>query len=255
MTQMTYDDVLTWWKQQKLDTKEDIYTVLDNFKVLFSYHSGKVENDNITLHDTREIFENGNVINYTGDLRTLFEIKNQKDCFEHLVEKIVSKEEITLGFIKELHLELMKGCYDETRYKKGERPGEFKKHDYVTGDGVGTSPEDVERELQELLSEINDAEGKDVLTIAAYLHLRFEEIHPFADGNGRIGRTLMNYYLMTHGFPPVVLHSEEKKTYYLALSVYDKTGEISGFKEFLKEQMVKTWEKKKKPSVKLSMFL
>jgi Fic family protein len=155
MTQMKYDDVLTWWKQQKLDTKEDIYTVLDNFKVLFSYHSGKVENDNITLHDTREIFENGNVINYTGDLRTLFEIKNQKDCFEHLVEKIVSKEEITHGFIKELHLELMKGCYDETRYLKGERPGEWKKHDYVTGDGVGAMPGNVPEELQELLESVN----------------------------------------------------------------------------------------------------
>lgn len=252
---MKYEDVLVWWKKEKTDTKEDIYTVLDNFKILFAYHSGKIENETITLHDTREIFENGSVINYTGDLRTLFEIKNQKDCFDFLVEKIVQKEKITLDFICELHRQLMKGCYDETRYKKGERPGEWKKHDYVTGDGVGATPEEVVSELSELLKEINEAEGENVLTIAAYLHLRFEEIHPFADGNGRVGRTLLNYYLMTHGYPPLVLYSEDKKTYYLALSVYDKTGEISGFKEFLKEQMVKTWEKKKKMPVNLNMFL
>lgn len=252
---MKYEDVLAWWKKEKTDTKEDIYTVLNNFKILFAYHSGKIENETITLHDTREIFENGSVINYTGDLRTLFEIKNQKDCFEFLIEKIVQKEKITLDFIRELHRKLMKGCYDETRYKKGERPGEWKTHDYVTGDGVGAAPEDVESELSELIDEIKESEGKDVLTIAAYLHLRFEEIHPFADGNGRVGRTLLNYYLMTHGYPPLVLYSEDKKTYYLALSVYDKTGEISGFKEFLKEQMVKTWEKKKKAPVNLSMFL
>ena len=252
---MKYEDVLTWWKKEKIETIEDIHTVLDNFKILFAYHSGKIENETITLHDTREIFENGSVINYTGDLRTLFEIKNQKDCFEFLVEKIVQKEKITLDFICELHQKLMKGCYDETRYKKGERPGEWKKHDYVTGDGVGTAPEEVEVELSELLSEIEEAEGKDVLTIAAFLHLRFEEIHPFADGNGRLGRALLNYYLMTHGFPPLVLYSEDKRTYYLALSVYDKTGEISGFKEFLKEQMVKTWDKKKKVPVNLNMFL
>lgn len=252
---MKYEDILRWWKEEKKDTKEDIYTLLDNFKILFAYHSGKIENETITLHDTREIFENGTVINYTGDLRTLFEIKNQKDCFEYLVDKIVSKEDITVSFILELHEQLMKGCYDETRYLKGERPGTFKKHDYVTGDGVGTAPEEVEAELQELLDEVKDAEGKDVMTIAAYLHLRFEEIHPFADGNGRVGRTLLNYYLMTHGFPPLILYSEDKKTYYLSLAVYDKTGEIKGFVEFLKEQMVKTWEKKKRVSVNLGMFL
>ncbi|MEE1314590.1 MAG: Fic family protein [Faecalimonas sp.] len=252
---MKYEDVLAWWKKEKTDTKEDIYTVLDNFRILFAYHSNRIENETITLHDTREIFENGSVVNYTGDLRTLFEIKNQKDCFEFVVDKIAEKAPLTPNFILELHRQLMKGCYDETRYQKGERPGAWKLHDYVTGDGVGSVPEEVEADLADLLAEIVEAEGGDVLTIAAYLHLRFEEIHPFADGNGRVGRTLLNYYLMTHGYPPVVLYNEDKQTYYLALSVYDKTGEIEGFKAFLKEQMVKTWEKKKKVPVSLKMFL
>ena len=252
---MKYEDILAWWAKEKLDTKEDIYTVLDNFRILFAYHSARIENETITLHDTREIFENGSVINYTGDLRTLFEIKNQKDCFEFIVDQIVEKAPLTSEFILELHRQLMKGCYDETRYQQGERPGTWKKHDYVTGDGVGSTPEEVETDLKDLLTELVEAEGGDVLTIAAYLHLRFEEIHPFADGNGRVGRTLLNYYLKTHGYPPLVLYNEDKRTYYLALSVYDKTGEIDGFKEFLKEQMVKTWDKKKKVPVSLKMFL
>lgn len=125
----------------------------------------------------------------------------------------------------------------------------------MTGDGIGTPPDEVEDELRELLDEIEEAEGKDVMTIAAYLHLRFEEIHPFADGNGRVGRTLMNYYLMTHDYPPLILYSEDKRTYYMALAVYDKTGQISVFIEFLKEQMVKTWERKKRVPVRLNMFL
>ena len=252
---MKYEDILTWWKQEEKETAEDLLVLLENFKILFAYHSGKIENDAVTMHDTREIFENGTVINYTGDLRTLFEIKNQKDCFEYLLEKIVKREELTIPFILELHSQLMKGCYDETRYKKGERPGTFKKHDYVTGDGVGTASEDVETELQELLSEVKAAEGEDVMTVAAYLHLKFEEIHPFADGNGRVGRTLLNYYLMTHGYPPLILYTEDKKIYYMALTVFDKTGEIAGFIELLKEQMVKTWEKKKKAPVTLNVFL
>ena len=185
----------------------------------------------------------------------MFEIKNQKDCFEGLIDQIIEKENITIEFIQELHYQLMKGCYDEIRYKKGERPGKFKAYDYVTGDGIGTPPDEVEDELRELLDEIEEAEGKDVMTIAAYLHLRFEEIHPFADGNGRVGRTLMNYYLMTHDYPPLILYSEDKRTYYMALAVYDKTGQISVFIEFLKEQMVKTWERKKRVPVRLNMFL
>ena len=252
---MKYEEILKWWKEEKKETREDILTLLDNYKILFAYHSGKIENDTITLHDTREIFENGCVVNYTGDLRTLFEIKNQKDCFEGLIDQIIEKENITIEFIQELHYQLMKGCYDEIRYKKGERPGKFKAYDYVTGDGIGTPPDEVEDELRELLDEIEEAEGKDVMTIAAYLHLRFEEIHPFADGNGRVGRTLMNYYLMTHDYPPLILYSEDKRTYYMDLAVYDKTGQISVFIEFLKEQMVKTWERKKRVPVRLNMFL
>lgn len=252
---MQYEELLNWWKGQSKNTADDILTLLYNFRILFAYHSGKIENDAVTLHDTREIFENGCVINYTGDLRTLFEIKNQKDCFQYLINSIVSKKKLSLGFILELHRLLMKGCYDETRYRKGERPGSFKKHDYVTGDGIGAPPELVETELNEMLAEISEAEGKDVMTIAAYLHLRFEEIHPFADGNGRAGRTLLNYYLMTHDYPPLILYSEDKMTYYLSLAVYDKTGQIDGFIKFLKEQTVKTWQRKNHRPEKLSSLV
>lgn len=252
---MSFDKIVSRWKNEKKDTSEDLRVLLDNFRIVFAYNSGRIENEEITLHDTREIFENGRVVNYTGDLRTLFEIKNQKDCFEFFLDCVVEKRELTLELICDLHRRLMTGCYDETRYQKGERPGRFKIHDYVTGDGIGATPEEVEAELKELLDEVKAEEGKDVMTIAAYLHLRFEEIHPFADGNGRLGRTLLNYYLMTHEYPPLVLFEEDKKTYYMALAVYDKTGKIDGFLAFLKEQMVKTWERKKKPAIKLNMLL
>ncbi len=252
---MNYEQILSWWKEQKRDSVADLRVLLDNFRVVFAYNSGKIENEAITLHDTREIFENGKVVGYTGDLRTLYEIANQKDCFQYLLECIVEKKEITLEFLCELHRQLMKGCYDEVRYEKGERPGMFKIHDCVTGDGIGSPPEEVEPELTELLQEVREAEGGDVLTISAYLHLRLEEIHPFADGNGRVGRTLLNYYLMTHDFPPLVLFDKDKEIYYMALTVYDKTGQMDGFLAFLKEQMEKTWERKKKPGVTLGMLL
>lgn len=252
---MSFDTIISEWQSKDKSTVADYRVLLDNFRIVFAYNSGRIENENITMHDTREIFENGKVINYTGDLRTLFEIKNQKDCFEFFLTCVAENREITLDLICELHRRLMAGCYDEIRYQKGERPGCFKLHDYVTGDGIGAAPEDVESELTELLDEMKAEEGRDVMTIAAYFHLRFEEIHAFADGNGRLGRTLLNYYLMLHDYPPLVLFEEDKQTYYMALAVYDKTGKIDGFLSFLREQMVKTWERKKKPAVTLNMLL
>ena len=76
---------------------------MNGHSIAFVYHSGKIENDNITYHDTREIFEHDGVTSYTGDLRTLFEIRNEKEA------------------------------YDIRRWQLGERPREYKHHDYVTG--------------------------------------------------------------------------------------------------------------------------
>ena len=115
-----------------------------------------------------------------------------------------------------------------------ERPGQFKKHDYVTGrNEVGLPPEEVESGLSELVTELNTYNGKDILKATTYFHLRFEHIHPFADGNGRVGRTLMNYYLLINGEPPVIIYDEDKKKYYNALEAYDTKEDIEPLMRFL----------------------
>ena len=239
-----YERIRNKFKEYKLSTVSDLDTVLHNFRILFAYNSGKIENEQIDYHDTREIFENGKVLSYSGDPRVLFEQQNQKLCYDFLREKIVSKEPISLELIKEVHAVLTAGTYDETRYiARGERPGEFKKYDYVTGiHEIGYSPEDVEPALSDLTAEINAYDGEMKLKAAAYFHLRFEYIHPFADGNGRAGRTLTNYYLLINGEVPHIIFSEDKKEYYKALEAYDKNEEIDPLYKFLKSQTVKTWE-------------
>lgn len=82
---------------------------------------------------------------------------------------------------------------------------------------------------------------KKILTAAAYFHCNFEYIHPFADGNGRTGRTLTNYFLMIHDLPPMVIFDEDKKLYYEALGIFDETEKLDGFVSLLKDQTVKTW--------------
>ena len=138
------------------------------------------------------------------------------------------------------------GTYDEHRFiERGERPGEFKKHDCVTGIiEVGYLPEKVEDGIIELLFELQEMPiDADILKAASYFHAVFENIHPFADGNGRVGRTLMNYWLMTHSEPPLIVYDEDKRLYYAALEKYDIEESIDDLYQFFKDQTYKTWEK------------
>ena len=75
-----YDAVVKMWQDWNIRTVDDLALRLDNFRILFAYNSGKIENAEINYHDTREIFENGKVVGYTGSTRTLFEQQNQKVC-------------------------------------------------------------------------------------------------------------------------------------------------------------------------------
>lgn len=233
--------------------RDELDAMLTDFRILFAYHSNRIENEDTNYHDTRDVFENGKVYGYTGDPRTLFEIQNQRDCYYLLLDRIVAREPLSISLIKEIHFELTKGTYDARRYiVNGERPGEFKHHDYVTGrHEVGSYPEDVEQDLQELISEIIDNEGKDVLTIAAYFHACFENIHPFADGNGRVGRTLLNYYLLTHNVSPVIIYEEDRKEYYRALERFDTDADLQPLKDFIVREQEKTWTREKRKAVSL----
>lgn len=240
-----YENAVKLWQSHGVASEADLDKYLDSFRILFAYHSGKIENEAITYNDTREIFEDGRVTGYTGDPRTLFEQQNQKLCYEALKPKIVAKEPVSLELVKEIHRILTSGCYDERRYiVNGERPGEFKKHDYVTGiNEVGSAAEDVEVDLKDLLDELRELGAANPLKAAAYLHARFEYIHPFADGNGRVGRTLLNYWLMISGHPPLIIYEDDRHRYYDALRQYDENEVLEPLAEFMKKETARTWAK------------
>ena len=235
-----YEDVIKYWQEQKLESKEDYMNILENFSVLFAYNSGAIENDKITYYDTKEIFNSGKVINYTGDLKTLIEINNQKDCYNYILSKVVLKSPISEEWIKKVHKILTKDTYDK-------RLGKYKAYDYVTEiNGGYSSVENVQNNMRKLIEKINSIKPQDneeIIKMAAYAHNVIEKIQPFTFGNELIERVLVNYFLMINDLPPIIIYNEDKKYYYLALEKFTTKEDISLIVEFLKYEMIKTWEK------------
>jgi len=244
-----YEKTLEMWESYDIKTVADLDLRLNSFRVQFAYNSAKIENPEVTYNATREVFEDKSVKTFKGSPETLTEISNQRKCYAFLLPKIMSKEPMTLDLIKEAHEITTMGTYDDRRFfELGERPGEFKKSDFVVGrNDVGSLPEEVEADLTELLDEIADvknlSEPKKVMKAATYFHLRFETIHPFADGNGRVGRTMMNYFLMVHNHPPLIVYDDDREEYYKALEHFDKGEDIEPLFDFFTQQLNKTWAK------------
>lgn len=239
-----YEKVVSYWKEKRITTDAELAEALNGHSIAFAYNSGKLENENVTYNDTREIFEHDGVSSYTGDLRTLFEISNAREANEFLLTAFGEKRPLDEELIKEFQRILTQKTYDARRWRLGERPGEYKRHDFVTGKNeIGAPPEDVHEEMAELVSEMVSIPDDKALTAAAYFHAKFENIHPFADGNGRAGRLLMNYILLLHDHPPIIIHEEDRREYYGVLEAWDEGQELAPLVDFLKEQTVKTWEK------------
>lgn len=94
-----YERTMELWRSYSIATSLELAAHLENFAILFSYNSGKIENREITYHDTHEIFKNGRVCGYTGDLRTLYEIKNLKDASELMYRWFDERKPISLDSI------------------------------------------------------------------------------------------------------------------------------------------------------------
>jgi Fic family protein len=239
-----YEKALELWRCKHIQTDAELAEALNGHSITFAYHSGKIENDRVTYHDTREIFEHDGVTSYTGDLRTLFEIRNAKEANELFLCAFRDRRPLNETLIREFQLQLTHGTYDTRRWQLGERPGSYKLHDYVTGKNeVGAAPEEAAAEMTELLEELQDVSAETILTAAAYFHAKFENIHPFADGNGRTGRLAMNYLLVLHGHPPITIHEEDRRDYYEALEAWDTRQELAPLLIFLQAQTEKTWQK------------
>ena len=179
-----------------------------------TYNSNHIEGSRLTHDQTRYIFET-NTIGIEGEsvrVDDIIETTNHFRCIDLIIDR--AEEKLTESLIKELHLILKSGTSDSR--KDWFTVGDYKRLPNEVGGNETTAPEDVHREMQALLKEYNGKKQKSFEDIID-LHQRFESIHPFQDGNGRVGRLVMFKECLANGYVPFIITEELKMFYYRGL--------------------------------------
>lgn len=237
-----YDALVEKWVALPDERREEL---LGDFVFDYVYNSEKIENEELTFATVSQIIKDDTVKDYTGDVQVLIETRNLKTSWDLARTRLAEDPRLSEELIQEAQGLVTMGTYKEKLLLAGERPGTFKLENYVGGPAsIGIPAVEVPREVGVLADDVNSylEEGRRHLTIAAYLHARLFEIHPFADGNGRTARLLMNGVLLAMGMPPIVIRSQDHGAYHAALDVFHLEGDISPFRRFLRNETLLTWE-------------
>ena len=179
-----------------------------------TYNSNHIEGSRLTHDQTRYIFET-NTIGIEGEsirVDDIIETTNHFRCIDLIIDR--AEERLTESLIKELHLILKSGTSDSR--KDWCTVGDYKRLPNEVGGNETTAPEDVHREIKALLKEYNGKKKKSFEDIID-LHQRFGAIHPFQDGNGRVGRLVMFKECLANGYVPFIITEELKMFYYRGL--------------------------------------
>lgn len=186
-----------------------------NIAISFTYNTNAIEGSTITLEETREILEDNIAPN--KPLRDIKETEAHAKVFLSMLNK---KEKIT----KEILLKWHKEIFGET---KPDIAGKFREYSVKVGEYRAPDWQDIEQLIKKFLAFL-DTKKIQPVELAARAHYRFEKIHPFGDGNGRIGRLLLNYMLWYQGYPMLIIEYNKRRSYYKAFTK-DEEGFVQYF--------------------------
>lgn len=205
--------------------------VYETSLVSFAFNNERIEGSSLTEWQTRTVFETRDTVladsTTPGNVR---ETANHTKMFDFLLDSL--DRELTPEFIKEIHLQLMAGVMDV--------PGQWK----ILGNGVGSvitaRPEEVPSLIDRLVSEYNKFEPS--LENIVRFHVRFETIHPFPNGNGRVGRAIAFRECLRAGLVPFIVTDASKETYYASLDEFraGTTAPLISYAEAMQVDFVST---------------
>lgn len=196
------------WKRLPESVKEK---ELEEIAIAFTYNTNAIEGSAITLEEAREIIHDK--ISPNKPLRDVKETEAHSKVFLQMLKK---NERIT----GELLLQLHKDIFKET---KSDIAGRYR--DYLVRVGSYLAPDwqEVQKMMDELIVFVSKNKKVNPVELAARAHYKFEKIHPFGDGNGRIGRLLMNYILWRSEYPMLIIEYKKRRSYYKALQKDEET--------------------------------
>lgn len=206
---------------------------LNDLTVRMAHHNTALEGNTLSQDETASIILNGIIPKATNE-REYFEVRNYKTLVPFLIRSIEQKEKITNELIKDIH----KITMDNLIYNNGE----FKKtQNMIVGATFDTTqPYKVPYVLKDWIDNleyclINSSNDDERLGHILDHHIRFEKIHPFSDGNGRVGRALIFYSCLEYGLTPFIITKDTKDKYIHFL----RQNDISDFVNFAKELQAK----------------
>ncbi|MGQ7446061.1 Fic family protein [Streptococcus suis] len=193
-------------------------------QIELAFNSNHIEGSQLTHDQTRYIYETNTIgfeENSTIKVDDIIETTNHFTAFDFLLDSF--QDDLNETWIKEIHAILKRGTSDSR--KSWFQVGDYKSYPNEVGGRETTLPEKVESDMQELLNSYHrlpETSFEDILDF----HVRFERIHPFQDGNGRVGRLIMFKECLKHGHVPFIIGGDMKYFYYRGLAEW---GEQNGF--------------------------
>ena len=215
-------------KKLLLDSKRPlpehtVKSLRDHLLIEWTYHTNAIEGNTLTLVETKVVLEGITIGGKT--LREHLEVINHREAIVYLEEIVSKNEPLSEWQIRNIHRLVLSKIDDANA-------GVYRKENVRIAGAKHIPPTfyELAGEMQRLM-EWYEGEGSVLHPVAraAHLHIKFGGIHPFVDGNGRTSRLLLNFELMKHGYPPVVIRKESRLTYYDALDKAHTTGIYSDF--------------------------
>jgi Fic family protein len=200
------------------------------------YNSNAIENSTLSLEETEKILLEIELDRYVTP-REIFEAKNLKRVMKYIQQN--NNQKLDENLILFLHKMLISNIDDDIA-------GRFRKDNELVrvGSHIAPHPSEITEKISSMLIHYYTADTTNIVSRIALLHLEFEYLHPFIDGNGRIGRVLNNYALFEAGYPPINIKFINRAEYYDTFTEYDRNGKISGMEIIIYRALLNSLHKR-----------
>ena len=203
---------------QRQRTKKIYHGLYDYIQINFCYSSNRLASNRLMLTQVEEVYKKGKVSTGFEPIKVddLIEAYNHIACVSHIIDTAANR--ISQSYIRKLHAMLSYGTMAERKLQF--HPGEYRRDTCTIGKTKTTPPKNINSQMNALIAEYESLDKVELAQILDF-HVRFERIHPFTDGNGRLGRLLMFKECLRHEITPFILDDKRRTEYLQGIREWD----------------------------------